>query len=1134
MAKHIPGYCTLCRSRCGSMTVVENGRMIAVENLPGHPTGGALCAKGRAAPEMVHSPRRLTTPLRRTAPRGATDPGWIEISWDEALDEIAGRLGEIRKTSGAEAVAFAVTTPSGTPMVDSFEWVERFIRRFGSPNLIYAVEVCGWHKDYAHALTFGRGIGFPDYERAETIVLWGHNPARTWLAQATRIADARRRGARVAVVDPKPNGSGQAADIWLRIRPGADAALAMGAIRHLIATKRFDADFVTRWTNGPLLVDTDTGRFVRANELWDDQPQDAFVVLDPSGAPRVCDTRFAALDPACCQLDGRATFTARDGRIIVAATAFCLLAAEASPYTIAHVAEVTWLDAADIAAFNALFENSPRLAYHSWTGVGQHTNATMTERAIATLYALTGACDRPGGNVWPVPPPTRTVNDYALLSPGQKAKALGIDELPLGPPSRGWITARDFSRAVLAGEPYRVEALMSFGSNFVVSQGHSSRNLAALRALDFHVHVDMFMNPTAENADIVLPASMPWERDALKIGFEITQAAVETIQFRPQMLPQHGDCKADYEIAAELALRLGLGNEFFGGDIRAGWNYQLAPLGVTVDELRRHPEGRRFPQAFRHEKYALRQQDAAIAGFATPTRRVEIYSELMLEHGYAPLPNHIEPAESPVAPAANPRFPLVLTTAKSGWFVHSSHRHVASLRKKTPDPSIEINGVLAAQRGLKDGDWAIVETPAGKVRLRVRLNDALDDRVAIAEFGWWEDCPPLGRDVMRSAGFSTSNMNDALSDATRDPVSGSVPLRATSCDIRKDEAASRGRWIGKRAFSVAAINSEADNVVALEFAPRDGGALPAFLPGQHVMLSLPGIEVARAYSLTGHDGRAVLSIAVKKRSPGNPDPADNAIHLSDHVHHLTVGDEVQMAAPTGIFTPPLHGPRPLIFLAAGIGVTPFVGHLEALTKCEPTERVAKVLLLYGCRHGGEHPFARRLRELAELLPELDLVTAFSAPRPQDRCPDDYDHAGRLDLKAIDPLLPQRPLAYLCGSPDFTTSMIARLVERGMPRFDIFTEAFVSPPIVPQTLEPQTVHIAGSDTSFVWSPELGTLLDAAQAAGLSLPSGCRVGQCESCAMRIVEGNVAQLGGGDAATDQCLTCQAVPLSELTLAL
>ncbi len=1114
--------------------VVDNGRLIGVESLPGHPTGGALCAKGRAAPEMAHSPRRVTKPLRRTAPREAADPGWSEISWDEALDEIAQRLSEIRKVSGAEAVAFAVTTPSGTPMVDSFEWVERFIRCFGSPNLIYAVEICGWHKDYAHALTFGRGIGVADYDRADVIVLWGHNPARTWLAQATRIANARRRGARVAVVDPKPNGSGQEADIWLRIRPGADGALAMGAIRHLIATKSFDAGFVTRWTNGPFLVDTSTGRFVRASELWDDQSPDAFVVLDQSGAACSYDPRIALLDPGCCTLNERTTLVGRDGRTIAAATAFSLLATEAAPYTIARVAEITWLDERNIAAFYSLFESGPRLAYHSWTGVGQHTNATMTERAIATLYALTGACDRPGGNVWPVPPPTRALNEYALLPPEQKAKALGLDELPLGPPSRGWITARDFSRAVLTGEPYRVEALMSFGTNLMVSQGHSSRNREALRALDFHVHVDMFMNPTAENADIILPANMPWEREALRIGFEITQEAVETIQFRPQMLPRLGECKADYEIAAELAVRLGLSNEFFGGDIRAGWNYQLAPLGVTIDELRRHPEGLRFPQAFCHEKYALQREDGTVAGFATPTRRVEIYSELMRDHGYAPLPGHIEPAESPFAETADGRFPLVLTTAKSGWFVHTSHRHIASLRKKTPDPAIEINGTLAAQRGLQDGDWAIVETPTGKVRLRVRLNDSLDDRVAIAEFGWWEDCPPLGREAIGATGFTTSNMNDALSDATRDPVSGSVPLRAVRCDIRKDEMASRGRWSGRRAFSVTGIRSESDDTVALALAPRDGGPLPAFRPGQHVMVSLPGLDVARAYSLIGHDGRDGLSIAVKKRRSDGLGHTDNVVHLSDHIHRLATGDTVLIEAPRGIFTPPLRAARPLIFLAAGIGITPFIGHLEALAERAPGERVAKVLLLHGCRNGGEHPFGRRLRELAKLLPELDIVTSYSAPRPQDRYPQDYDYAGRLDLSAIDPLLPQRPLAYLCGSPDFTTSMIARLVERGMPRFDVFTEAFASQPTVPKTLKPQTVHLAGSDRSFVWSPELGTLLDAAEAAGLSLPSGCRVGQCESCAMRIVKGDIVQIGGDDGMTDLCLTCQAVPLSELTLAL
>jgi anaerobic selenocysteine-containing dehydrogenase len=516
------GYCTLCRSRCGWVNLVEEGRLVAVEPLAGHPTGGALCAKGRAAPELASSPRRLTRPLKRTRSRSDAEAGWMEISWDEALSEIAGRLAAIRAEHGAEAVAFAVTTPSGTPMVDSIEWVERFIRCFGSPNLIYAVEVCGWHKDYAHALTFGRGIGFPDHDQADAIVLWGHNPARTWLAQAARVAAARRRGARVAVIDPKPNGSGQQADLWLRVRPGSDGALALGAIRHLIATSAYDADFVRNWTNAPMLVDPETGRLVRARDLWPDLSEQAFVVADELGEPLPYDARFPLSRSDRIRLTGSTTIVTTNGRALTCRTVFELLAAEVDAYTLDHVATLTWLPPPDISAFYELFCDRPRLAYHSWTGVGQHTNATLTERAIATLYALTGACDRPGGNVWPVAPPTRTINDYALLAPEQRAKALGFDELPLGPPSHGWITARDFGRAVLEGVPYRVRALIGFGTNFMVSQGASSRNREILEALDFQVHIDMFMNPTAASADIVLPASMPWERDALRIGFEIT------------------------------------------------------------------------------------------------------------------------------------------------------------------------------------------------------------------------------------------------------------------------------------------------------------------------------------------------------------------------------------------------------------------------------------------------------------------------------------------------------------------------------------------------------------------------------------------------------------------------------------
>src|SRR5213592_4142748 len=110
--QRIHGYCALCRSRCGCISVVEDGQLIAVEPAPSHPTGQALCAKGRAAPELVYHPERLLYPMRRTRPKGDPDPGWQRISWDEALDLTATTLRRLAEAYGPETVAFSVTTPA--------------------------------------------------------------------------------------------------------------------------------------------------------------------------------------------------------------------------------------------------------------------------------------------------------------------------------------------------------------------------------------------------------------------------------------------------------------------------------------------------------------------------------------------------------------------------------------------------------------------------------------------------------------------------------------------------------------------------------------------------------------------------------------------------------------------------------------------------------------------------------------------------------------------------------------------------------------------------------------------------------------------------------------------------------------
>ena len=108
----VHGYCALCIARCGCVAVVEDGRFTRLEPDPAHPIGQALCAKGRAAPELVYHPERLTHPLRRTRPKGDPDPGWERIDWDEALDLIAAAMRRIAERQGPEAVAFSMCSGS--------------------------------------------------------------------------------------------------------------------------------------------------------------------------------------------------------------------------------------------------------------------------------------------------------------------------------------------------------------------------------------------------------------------------------------------------------------------------------------------------------------------------------------------------------------------------------------------------------------------------------------------------------------------------------------------------------------------------------------------------------------------------------------------------------------------------------------------------------------------------------------------------------------------------------------------------------------------------------------------------------------------------------------------------------------
>ncbi|MGW6857492.1 molybdopterin-dependent oxidoreductase [Streptomyces xanthophaeus] len=1137
------GFCTLCKSRCGAVFTVSDGRLTGVRPDPEHPNGAALCPKGRAAPEIAHSTGRLTTPLRRTRPKSDPDPGWEAISWDEALDEIAARIGAIVAEDGPEAVAFGVATPSGTAVSDATEWIERFVRLLGSPNTVYSAEICNWHKDFAHAFTFGSPLPAPDYAHADLALLWGFNPAKTWLAQSVALSAAHARGMELAVVDPRRSTSALGADHWLRVRPGTDAALALGLAHLLIETGGYDEEFVRSWTDAPLLVRCDTGRFLRATELPDGAggtagEGDAFAVWDEeTRSARPYDTTRAAVRPERFALRGARQVRTRTGTVRCE-PAFEHYARACAPWTPRRVAAATWIPEREIRALAERIAAARSVAYYAWTGVGQSANASQTERALATLYALTGSYDTRGGNHVAPPPPYRPATSLAQFDPAQRAKALGLDEHPLGPPASGYVNAGDLCTAIETGRPYPVRALIGFGSNLVVSQPGSDRTAAALRALDFQVHLDLFHNPTSASADLVLPVSSAYEHEALRFGFETGHRAQEQVQLRPRVVEPQGESRSDTEVVFDLAVRLGMGGQFFGGDVEAAWDWQLEPLGLTVAGLRERPGGVRVPRERTYRKYAAPSGNGdggdsdsdsdsdTVAGFRTPTRRVEFYSERLLEHGYPPVPEHRDPA------APDAAFPLVLTCAKHGYFVHSQQRSLNSLRRRATDPAVDLHPSTAAARGIREGQWVELSTRLGSIRLRARFDESLHPAVVVGEYGWWQGATDLALPGAGPTDAGGHNFNRLVDHAVSDPLSGSVPLRSGVCEIRP--AADDGAWTGFRPFTVTAVDDDAAGpgagVRSLRLEPVDGGPLPDHRPGQHLTVHAGDAALARSYSLTGpavEPGRRAYGLAVR-HVPGGA--------FSTLVHErLGPGDRLYLTSPGGVFAVPTDTGHPVVLLAGGIGVTPFLGYLETLAATGGT--VPEVVLHHGNRHSAGHPFRDRIRALEARIPQLTVVDHYAQPLPGDAAGTDYDRAGLVTADDVAPgLLARRARFYLCGPAPMLASLTRGLRSRGVPGFEVFSETFR--PERREVSVPDgaafTVTFARSGRTARWRKGDGPLLGLGERAGVSMPSGCRVGQCESCACTVLEGAAAHLvtPSDDLPESQVLTCRSVPVTDLVL--
>ncbi|MDV1450533.1 molybdopterin dinucleotide binding domain-containing protein [Raoultella planticola] len=840
-------------------------------------------------------------------------------------------------------------------------------------------------------------------------------------------------------------------------------------------------------------------------------------------------------------LEGNVEVAIADGAKISCQTAFSSFKDMLANYDPENVSRITGVSVASIEAAASLIAGAKKIAYHSWSGVAQHTNATQTERAIATLYALTGCFDQEGCNRIYASHPVNVVNSPTLMPKSQWDKALGLEERPIGPPSQGWVHSQDIWHSVLEGTPYKIRGLIGFGANILLSQSDTSLGQQALEALEFYAHVDLFETPTSKYADILLPVNTAWEREGLRTGFESSAAAQDHIQLRKKMVSPRGESRSDLEIVFDLACRLGMNEAFFDGNIEAAWNYQLEPLGLTVEMLRNKPEGYDIPLEHKVRKYAFRDPNSGyLAGFNTETKRAEFYSEILHRYGYNPLPEYVQPQEYQ---RNDPDYPLMLTSVKSGFFCHSQHRSLTSLRKKAPYPTVDISAALADEEGIKTGDWVEIETRAGLARFRAKVEAKLSHETVIAEFGWWQACPDFGKPSYPVKGEYSSNYNSLISGDSYDPVSGALPLRSFRCRIRRlnDFELIRRPWEGRKTFKVIELKKEADNVTTVTFQSNSEGYLPDYEPGQHITVSCCPMSdseeiVTRAYSLTGpafvHD-RKTYSISVRHQKATDEKGEYVEGIMSSYINtHLQIGKDVELTPPGGNFIVPLNAVQPVVIFAGGIGITPFISYLESIN---PQAEGPEIWLFYANQNSRLHAFKKRIAELNASIDRLKVINIYNQPLDCDIPGLDYDRAGYVgagDVEAY--LIENNARYYMCGPQPMMDAISRGLQERGVPAFAIFYEIFRSPTKINN--DPSLRHkviFAKSGREEIWTTDKGTLLNFGEKLGIKMPSGCRVGQCESCSTKVIAGNVQHLNGVEPSDEgACLTCQCIPAGDITI--
>jgi molybdopterin-containing oxidoreductase family molybdopterin binding subunit len=783
----VPTACDMCYNGCTIRAHRVDGTVVRVEGIPdAAPNYGATCAKGQAALMNVYSPHRVTAPAIRTNPEKGmgVDPGWKEISWDEAMDLFVEKLRAARAKDPRSIVALTFDR-------NTFHVLRGFMSAVGSPNMTVgsAGFFCG---NGMHPVAFnltGSNDVHPDLHHTNHLVMFG--TAYGFVGQMNamgltkEMADARMRGMKLTVVDPVLSYAASHADEWIPIRPGTDTALALAIMREWVfELDQFDKEFLRHYTNATYLIGPD-GRYVRDRESG--KPLVGIAGTSQTGTFDAVPWQDTALEDSFI-VDGVEVcpgFVPFKGNLAQWTPERAAEVTSVPPATIRRLAR-EMVEAATIGQTTQVDGETLPLrpcAIAWYRGISAHRHSMHGGMAMGMLNTLLGAVDVPGGilnasGAGPHWMPKQEEDGLLVPSspygghmnsalPRRKVKApetLELIELfPVSVYARtmlplGLLHSEDY------GVPYKAEVLIQSRCNIMTTSGDPRIMAEALRTIPFIVSLNTFHDETSEFADLLLPdthslerlvplvynpyyhytsAALPHENYAWNFQQPVVQAVPlarnwgEVLVDAVNRLGLTPDFNAAFSAAAQLdgKYRLERDQVYSWEEISDRWTRSVCGDEHGLDYFREHgyyksPVVRNaraaYPRAFHEARIPLYLEHFIDAGEAvktfTESKGIDWdTSDYTALIDWKPC---LTPAEAP------PEYDLWVVNQKLPYM---SYSHTAEnpwltdlAARSTKVFTVGMNAETAARKGIRDGDAIVLETPDGRTaKGTARLTEGL-------------------------------------------------------------------------------------------------------------------------------------------------------------------------------------------------------------------------------------------------------------------------------------------------------------------------------------------------------------------------------------------------------------------------